>query len=54
MVLHASPMRKPPGDSGMGSPSSSGEHTPAFEDQRPVDAEAEPGVASCLLAAYSA
>jgi hypothetical protein len=54
MVLHVSPLRKSPGDSGMGSPSSRGEHTPAFEDQRPVDEGAELGVANCLLAACSA
>lgn len=47
-------MRKSPGDSGMGSPSSRGEHTPASEDQRPVGEGAALGVADCLLAACSA
>jgi hypothetical protein len=54
MMLHVSPMRKSPGDNGMGSPSSSGERTPAFEDQKPADARAELGVANSPLATCSA
>lgn len=49
-----SPSCRSPGDSGMGNPSSSGEHTPADEDHRPVGAAAETEVASSLPAAHSA
>ena len=52
-MLHVSPMSRSPGGSGMGSPSSNAKHTPAAADHRPVDAEAELGVASSLPVACS-
>jgi hypothetical protein len=48
-----SPVCTSPGDSGMGSPSSSGERTPADVDHMPAGAGAETEVASSLLAACS-
>jgi len=52
-MLHVSPMSRSPGGSGMGSPSSSAEHTPAAADHRPVDAAAELGAANSLPVACS-
>lgn len=51
--MHVSPQWNSAWDNGMGSLSSSGEHIPAFEDQRPADARAGLEVASFLLAACS-